>query len=466
MTKTSSDKLSIGTKCGYGFAAIGDAMGYTLPGTYLLFFLTTVAGIQPAMAGTITVIAAVWNALLNPIAGYISDHFVSRFGRRRPFMFVSTFPLIGAIILLFTAVELTDTLKTIYYCLVAMAFWTAFTSFFIPFYALGAEYTENYDERTSLRSFASIFNIIGTLLGMAMPPIVVDELERQGFETDTSWTITAALVGVITGASILVTVLSSKDYDINVYSKDESNNGKISIKGLCRDYVSILKLKPTKYILIACLCSLIAYTMIMSDFVYYLTYKVGLTGTQISIAMAFRCCVGICLIPLALNLCKKSDNRTAMITIFMVASVCMVMERFIGVYGLFTLGLFIIITCFATGLYWQIMPAIVYELCAYDEYETGMKREGSVVSVQGLVEGIAEGLGAQILGIILQIAGFDGDAAVQSDTTMRWIVNCTTWVPVILLVISIIALYKYPITRQKFKAIQTLLDERKNSEHK
>ena len=145
MTKISSDKLSIGTKCGYGFAAIGDAMGYTLPGTYLLFFLTTVAGIQPAMAGTITVIAAVWNALLNPIAGYISDHFVSRFGRRRPFMFVSTFPLVGAIILLFTAVELTDTLKTIYYCLVAMAFWTAFTSFFIPFYALGAEYTENYD---------------------------------------------------------------------------------------------------------------------------------------------------------------------------------------------------------------------------------------------------------------------------------------------------------------------------------
>ena len=57
--------LSFKSKCGYGSAAVGDAMAYTFTGTYLLFFLTTVAGIKPAMAGTITVIAAIWDAVIS-----------------------------------------------------------------------------------------------------------------------------------------------------------------------------------------------------------------------------------------------------------------------------------------------------------------------------------------------------------------------------------------------------------------
>ena len=71
--KKHTDTLTVRAKCGYGSAAVGDAMGYTFTGTYLLFFLTTVAGIKPAMAGTITVIAAVWDALINPVIGYISE---------------------------------------------------------------------------------------------------------------------------------------------------------------------------------------------------------------------------------------------------------------------------------------------------------------------------------------------------------------------------------------------------------
>ena len=58
---------------GYSSAAIGDAVAYTFINTYLMFFLTTVAGIRPAMAGTLTIIGAVWNALINPVMGYISD---------------------------------------------------------------------------------------------------------------------------------------------------------------------------------------------------------------------------------------------------------------------------------------------------------------------------------------------------------------------------------------------------------
>ncbi|MGN0702349.1 MAG: MFS transporter [Lentihominibacter sp.] len=452
--------LSFKSKCGYGSAAVGDAMAYTFTGTYLLFFLTTVAGIKPAMAGTITVIASIWDAVINPVFGYISDNFSSRFGRRRPFMFGSVLPLMACIVLLFTATDFSYELKVVYYCFMSMAFWTSFTAFFVPFYALGAEYSDNYDERTTLRSYASFFNLIGTFFSMALPPVIVDHLSSLGLSVPEAWTVTAIMIAVIAGVSIIITAASSKQYDIT--DTTVTRLPKLSLKGLIKDYASVLTLKPTKYVLAACLFALIAYGMIMGDFMYFLTYKIGLSGIQTSTAMFFRCLVGICLIPPAMLLCRKTDNRRALITVFLISSLLMVSERFIGVHGLITLGIFIMFTCIATGTYWQIMPAIVYELCVYDEYTTGKKREGSIVSVQGLVESIAQGIGAQILGIILQLTGFNGDATVQSDLTNSWIINCTTWVPVIFILAAVFALYKYPVSREAFNKMSEKINSKNN----
>ena len=66
-------KLSFKTKFSYGVAAISDNAMYTLAGTYLLLFLTTVAGVSPAVAGTISAIGSVWEAMCAPIVGYKSD---------------------------------------------------------------------------------------------------------------------------------------------------------------------------------------------------------------------------------------------------------------------------------------------------------------------------------------------------------------------------------------------------------
>ena len=62
-------KLSFKTKLSYGVGAISDNAMYTLTGTYLMLFLTTVAGVSPAMAGTISAIGSVWEALCAPLWG-------------------------------------------------------------------------------------------------------------------------------------------------------------------------------------------------------------------------------------------------------------------------------------------------------------------------------------------------------------------------------------------------------------
>lgn len=94
-----------------------------------------------------------------------------------------------------------------------------------------------------------------------------------------------------------------------------------------------------------------------------------------------------------------------------------------------------------------MMPAIYYDMCDYDSATTGKKREAMILSFQGLVEAVAVGIGGQILGAVLQAAGFDGSASVQTSVAMEWIENSATVMPMVFLVISCIALFKYPLTR-------------------
>lgn len=104
-----------------------------------------------------------------------------------------------------------------------------------------------------------------------------------------------------------------------------------------------------------------------------------------------------------------------------------------------------------TSSYWQVVPSMFYDVCDYDQHATGCRREGSVLAVQGLVESIASGIGTQVLGLILQFGDFNGLSDIQSERTMSWILNCTTWIPVVFMSLAIFALIKYPITRKSLE---------------
>ena len=107
-------RLPFKTKLSYGIGGICDNALYTLSGTYLLLYLTTVAGINPAVAGTITAIGSIWEAICGPIVGFKSDGTRTRFGRRKPFLMMAAFPVAVATSLLFTTFEASMAVKTVY----------------------------------------------------------------------------------------------------------------------------------------------------------------------------------------------------------------------------------------------------------------------------------------------------------------------------------------------------------------
>jgi len=240
-------KLSFKTKFSYGVGAVSDNAMYTLTGTYLMLFLTTVAGVSPAMAGTISAIGSVWEALCAPIVGYKSDHMQSRFGRRKPFLLMAAFPIAVITSLLFTTFDASPAFKTAYYIVMVVLFWTCFSSEFVPYMAWGSDLTEDYNERTVLRSFSYVFNQVGMGIGMVMPTIIVDWCMNMGRTVQQSWQVVGIFVGLCCCGALLFSAWNVKDTDVKDFVKPEKKEPFLDfgiIAGIFRQYLDILKLRP------------------------------------------------------------------------------------------------------------------------------------------------------------------------------------------------------------------------------
>lgn len=446
------NKTTLAEKIGYGFASLGDAAAYGFISVFLLFFLTTVAGISPALAGTLIAIGAFWNAVFNPIMGYISDRVFTRFGRRRPVILAFSIPLALTAFLLFTNVPLDASIKPVYYGIMLMLYWTSYTGFFVPYLALGVDYTSDYDDRTVLRLFGSLFNMIGALFAMVAPSFLVSIFEGFGMSTNQAWSSTGLFIGVISAASIMITVFTSKQKDPPcgrpASLKHESLG--IALHNIFAEYFSVAKMKLVRYLIIANLCGLITFTLMMSDVVYYFTFCKGLTAVEASGCLTLRVILGSLLIPVTGKLILATDKRETMIGSYLAGVVLLLLVRFLNIPSPIDILIYMVALTLCTAIYWQIMPGIFYDVCEYDRIENGKDRSATIVSFQGLVEAIAAGIGGQLLGWILSAAGFDGSLAVQRETALLWIENSATLIPICFILVGCFALYKYPMTKKMY----------------
>ena len=458
-------KTTLTEKIGYSVASLGDASFYGFISVFLLFFLTTIAGISPAVAGTIAAVGAFWNALFNPIIGYLADRVYTRFGRRRPLIFAFAVPMAATSFLLFTNIDMAPSVKPIYYGVMLMLYWTSYTGFFIPYNALGAEYTADYDDRTILRLFSSFFNMIGTLFSMVVPNLLVSFLEGRGAASSEAWSVTGLFLGVVAAASVIITAVTSKKKDPPCqkpelpYSRQPI--GTIAY-GLFREYASVAMLRPMRYLIAASLAGLIVFTMLMSDVNYYFIYVKELSAGEASSWLMLRTLLGLLFIPVTGKLVLKFDKRETMIGFLLTGALGMCLMRFTEFSLGVELALYMVFLTICTAIYWQIMPGIFYDVAEYDRIKNGKSRTATIVSFQGLVEALAIGIGGQILGIVLERAGFDGSAAVQTETALVWIENAATLIPVVFIAILCAALYKYPITK---KSYEEMLENWEQSEY-
>lgn len=478
-------KLSLKIKTAYGIIAIADQCLYFLYGTFFLFFITTVVGIEPAIAGIIAALGAIWDAISSAIIGFISDNIHSRFGKRRVFILCASVPVAIVTTLLFTAIEASMTVKIVYYICMTLLFWTGFSSFFIPFLAWGAELTEDYNERTRLRAFAYVGNTFGMAIGAVMPTIFVDHLMNLGKTQAQAWHGTAAIVAGCVFLSLFIGAFIINNQTDNINDKSNNmndiddtdnikklkNESKMNIKNISlmlidmsKGFVEVLKLKTLRYAIYASILYLAANTIFVADRLYFYTFNMGLKPLSITALMAIEPFAGMVFVPILAVTSKKFDKRSQFIIGMSICAISMVALRFIGVTNFVEAAFMLVAFGLGAICYWQLMPAMIYDVCEVDELVSGKQRQGTIVSLQAISESLSEAVGLVVLGNMLQWAGFNGNAVIQHEKALFWVDNAFTIIPGVFMLFSVFMIYKYPITREVFNKILEAVEKKRHGE--
>ncbi|NLY81607.1 MAG: MFS transporter [Clostridiales bacterium] len=459
-------KLKFRTKLSYGIGGVADNAMYNFVASFLLFFLTIIVGIEPITAGFIAALGAFWEAVCGPIIGYLSDNTDSRYGKRKPFLMIAAAPVALSTGLLFTAIDMPYALKVFYYGFLVLAFWTTFAMFFVPYMAWGSDLTEDYNERTVLRSYTYVFYQIGMGIGIVMPTIIVGYLTEMGKTESVAWSYVGFFVGICATASLLICTLTIHESDNPSFIK--KNREKLltpsKIKEMFKNYFIILKLKAIRYLILASVLYLISNIIFSSGRIYYYTYNLGLNGAQVSIILLIITVSGIAFVPFINAFSKKLDKNSVFFYGLIITGAIFIAFRFIGVNSYLIAIIMGIVFSMANSCYWQLMPSMLYDVCGLEELVSGGKHAASVISLQALSESLASAIGLQLLGAILQTSGFDSAKEIQSVEALCGISNSFTLIPGIFMILVAIIITKYPINRETFKRIMVALEKRKNGE--
>jgi len=440
MVKLYSGKLSFGTKLGFGICDLGGNLFFTMMGFYLLFFMTDVVGLAAGLAGTALMIGKIWDAVTDPTVGYISDRTRTRWGRRRPYMFVGSFLLFITMILMFTApgFETQSQLfvwAAVMYCLLC----SAYTLVNIPYGALTPEMTTDYNERTVLNAYRMSSAVVGTLLGAGLVlPIV-----GMAATLEAGWTLT----GTVMGAVMMVTAL------ITVFSVREPVHGDAPPQiNIFKSYAQVLGMKTFLTCLIPWTMHITGITIIQGALLYYYVYLYG-TESGFQLALVALLLTSMLFIPVWTVVSKSIGKKMSYNIGMAIVALAITMLFFVG-HRIPVETSYIIMAIAGIGFATQyVMPySIIPDVVEYDYAENGVRREGVFYGLWTLTSKIGQAFAIALSGWTLSAFGYIPDVA-QTEQALLGIRLLCGPIPVLFFIAGIIVLSYYPITREKYQEI-------------
>ena len=161
------ERLRLAVILDYTAPTVGIGFMFLLVNLYLMKFSTDVLLIAPGAMGLIFGFSRIWDALSDPVAGYLSDRTHTRLGRRRPWILAGSVPIAGVFVLLWSPpASLAGAGLVGWMAAMVFGFYTAMTIFIVPHTSLGAELTDSYHDRTRIFGVRHITWTIGSALAL------------------------------------------------------------------------------------------------------------------------------------------------------------------------------------------------------------------------------------------------------------------------------------------------------------
>ncbi|MEY8365975.1 MFS transporter [Anaerovoracaceae bacterium 41-7] len=449
-------KLPLRAKIAYSMGGFGEAMPLNLFNVYFVYFMTDVAGAPAALAGTIALIGVLWDAITDPIVGKLSDNCTSPMGRRRAYMCRAIIPLALFVIMLFTPVNFTGIAQMAYYVVAALGFWLTLTMWVIPFFAFGAEITTDYNERNTLRTVVMILENAILILCTSGPMWVLSWTLNHGGEEADAWKYTAWITGAILLITCAVCVYFTKGWD-QPYQKSEN----VKTENLLVTFKELFKIRTFKILTISMMLALFGLLLISTNLVYVMNNLARLTPEEQSLFWIVFSVAIMVMLPFANKLCNSIGKREVLMGVAIIQVIVGIICFFMSLENRIAFYIYIVGLVHCNGCFVAHYVTLSYDSCEVDEFVNGKRREGSIVALMSFIQKAGGALAMWVAGLSLTFIGYDGMAAEQTPEVLSGLNTVITVIPTIFFILATIALYKYPVTKKNFAALQDALEKKK-----
>ncbi|MBQ8761901.1 MAG: MFS transporter [Clostridia bacterium] len=443
MNKVKSVNFS--DKIFYGIGNTGYGIVSQTVNNFIMFFGTAVLALPGSLMGVVMAISVMWDALTDPLMGAISDKTRSdKFGRRHGFMIIGCIGMIIFNIMLWsTPTDMSVGAKFIWLlgCLILLE--TSNTLFITPYTALGTELSDDYNERTSIQSFKTVFFLIGLIIPTLLVALLFSDV-TGGLNNAENYVGLAFCTSIICVCCCAVSIMGTFKYipKLKTLYEHEKQDKKQKISVIFKNFISTFKKPNFRSIILGYSISLISAAFLTGVGLHVFKYVFHLRTSQITLLMG--CLIFATIISQAFWcwFSKKYDKKKALLTALGISALGILCFTIIFLYknsimlnvSFWLLAISLFICGFGTGALYSLPISMYADLIGAEREKSSVSSSATYTSFLTFAYKIANVVALIIIGVSLDLVGFDAFAEVQ----LMSVQNSLGWILILGVVFSIL----------------------------
>ena len=469
----------------YAVGALGQGMVYGIMSSYISDFYLNVLKVTPIFVLMLMLLARIWDAINDPIMGYIMDHANPKHGKMRTYLLFTPIPVAILTFFLFYAPDLSTTQKMIYAGVTYVAWGMIYTSSDVPFWSLPNAMTPNADERGSIISKARTFNGVGSAIPMAMfmaLGFILPKLNLSGTELEkTKYTVMALVCSVI-GNILFVRVYFKTKERVNIpipKKREKGQPGSLKLIFTCKP----LMLTAAMGILSAARYMFQAGAVHVARYSFYIGKEPsGLTGKELEAAlqsnissvstiMSVASAIGMLGAMIAVTpLIKRFSYKQIIIVSALIGAASSLAMWFVGYDNFWVCVPLLLISTIPCGTINVCAFAMVGDCLDYMELKTGVRLTGMGSAIQSFVTKFGNAIATSAIILMYIIVDLDVSTIsakvtanpLEMDASVRTgIFSVISLIPAISLLLCIIPMFFYKINGKYREQMEKELAEQR-----
>lgn len=473
MTNHSGKEPNLIEITGYSTGNLGYGMISQMLTSYLVFYATAVLRMPGRLIGLIFFISVAWDAISDPIMGYLSDHTRSRFGNRHLYIILGTIAVSITNLILWNIDPARSVDSKFIWVLVAVLLTKTFlTLFFTPYSALGAELSNDYNTRSLVQAIKTAFFLIAIAFASAgfmfvffapTPEFPIGQLNPKAYS---NISILTSIVMIGTG---VITYISTKRFIQPLPPKNTAST-KENRLNFMKTLRFCLVQKDYRSVLLGYLFTNLGSAIISTIGLHTFTYTFLLNNYQIGAVFGLQFLISILSQPIWAKIGSRIEKSNAVrlglkisilgCTLLFVSTIFrnQVMNHYQFLF------LYAIVIGFGTGGLFSLPLSMIADTVDVQEFETGERNEGIYYGLLTFAYKISQSLAILLLGFVLDFIHFDSTLPVQTSGTALLLGIFLSLGSITALLLSARAYIPYSLDAHKVAELQGSIQNRKSAQ--